>query len=138
MFNPAPLTAVNSATPAVKTLQSHCRIYLKVPNFSLVPLLHAGFGFWGYARSRSDMMGVRGLLHAAPCVAGHWLPKYYTAISELRKKVKMGKHGNVAGVVFLNSNGNKKAGIFAFAKHQSSAWQSFAVTCPAFAGVNSG
>lgn len=56
-------------------------------------------------------MGVRGLLHAAPCVAGHWLPKYYTAISELRKKVKMGKNGNVAGVVFLNSSGNKKANL---------------------------
>lgn len=100
-FNCAPLTAVNSATSAVKTQPLPCRIYLKVPNSTLVPLLHAGFGFWGYVRAEKwhdGDSGAAGHLHAAPCVAGHQLTKYYTAISELRKKVKMGKMEMLPGL----------------------------------------
>lgn len=47
VFNPAPPTATNLATSAVDTQQLPGRIYLKVPGFMAVPLLHAGFGFGG-------------------------------------------------------------------------------------------
>lgn len=98
VFNPAPLTAVNSA---MKTLQLQRSIYLKVPNFTLVPLLRAGFGFWGVCeieKRHNGGSGAAGHLHADPCVAGHGLPKYYTAISELRKKVKLGKTKMLPGL----------------------------------------
>lgn len=97
VFNPAPLTAINLATPAVITQQLPGRIYLKVPSLMVMPLLHAGFGFWGSVKLRCDTMQARGLLDLR---AGLQLPKHYTAISELRKKkkkVKMEKTEQLPG-----------------------------------------
>lgn len=89
VFNPAPPTATDLATSAVDTQQLPGRIYLKVPGFMAVPLLHAGFGFGGSVWLRCDTMRISGLLDLR---AGHQLPKHYTAISELRKKrLKWGK-----------------------------------------------
>lgn len=87
VFNPAPPTATNLATSAVDTQQLPGRIYLKVPGFMAVPLLHAGFGFGASVWLRCDTIS-----RLLDLRAGHQLPKHYTAISELRKKrLKWGK-----------------------------------------------
>lgn len=90
------LTPLHSAiNSAVKTQQLLSRIYLEVPNFTLVPLLHAGFGvIW----TRWGGLWAADHLHSAPCRAGLWLPKYYTATTELRKKVKMWKIKTLPGL----------------------------------------
>lgn len=101
VFNPALLTAVRSATSAVRTQQSLCRIYPKGPNFTFVSLLHVGFAFWGYARPRSDTVGMGGLL--ATCTQPHaWQDTRYLNITQQfqnwGKKVKMGKTETLPGL----------------------------------------
>jgi len=94
VFNSAPLTALNSATSVAKTLQLQHRINLEVLDFTLASLLHPGFG--GRRDREATWWGFRGCWSPAriPSVAG----QYYTATSELREKVKMGKTAMLPGL----------------------------------------
>lgn len=97
VFNPAPLTAINLATWAVKTQQLLCRIYLWGPSFTLVPPPR-GLGVGESQKRHNRASRAAGRLHAAPCVVGHQLPRYYPTISDLRNKVKMGKAEMLPGL----------------------------------------
>lgn len=129
VFNPALLTAINLATPAVITQQLPGRIYLKVPNFMVMPLPHAGFWFWGSVKLRCDTIWTRGLLDLR---AGLQLPKHYTAISELRKKkkVKMEKKEQLPGSCSWTARAIKRL-VFSHSKSTKAvlgkAWQEHAL-----------
>lgn len=129
-FNPAPLTAINLATPSGNTQQLPGRIHLKVPNFTVIHCWTQVLGFGGLCD-----------WDVTWCRFESRTPATKTLHSNFRaeeKKGENGEKGTVARTTFLSSQGNKKAGIFIFKKHQSSAWQNLAGTRPVLAGVNSG
>lgn len=92
VFNPAPfshkLSRENTAI-AVQNLPGSPKFYLSAT---------ATRRLWGNMNTIRGGLWAADHLHSAPCRAGLWLPKNYTATTELRKKVKMWKIKTLPGL----------------------------------------